>query len=179
MYKDSYGFIESASGRFLRVRLNDEPFDGQESHESAWFTMDADDAIWETNDAGVVLDLLNPWGPLPFLSADGLGRLPSKQARRRQPVCRSAAVRSRVLPEDDAGGRRGRRRNPAFHGSLRGVLQRPARPRIRRPPADLALAVTAWLTRRIRSFLTGLGKCLLNGGQSFPIIGEATREPDR
>lgn len=81
MYKDSYGFIESASGRFLRVRLNDEPFDGQEMHESAWFTMDADDAIWETDDAAVVLDLLNPWGPLPFLSADGLGGyLPSRHA---------------------------------------------------------------------------------------------------
>jgi hypothetical protein len=95
MFKDSYGFID-ASGRFLRVCLNDEPFDGQESHESAWFTMDADDPVWETDDVAVVLDLLNPWGPLPFLSADGLGGyLPSCHAggsryvdlRQMVPVC--------------------------------------------------------------------------------------------
>jgi hypothetical protein len=95
MHKDSYGFV-NAAGRFLRLCLNDEPFDGQESHESAWFTMDVYSPIWETDDAAVILDLLNPWGSLPFLSEDARGGcLPSRHAggslsidlREMTPVC--------------------------------------------------------------------------------------------
>jgi hypothetical protein len=109
MFKDSYGFMDTA-GRFLRVCLNDEPFDGQESHDSAWFTMDAGDSIWETEDCAVVLDLLNPWGPLPFLSDDARGGyLPSRHAggsryvdpREMIPVCFRRTMRTVVDGGDE------------------------------------------------------------------------------
>lgn len=66
----AYGFMNLQTGRFLRVSRNDEPFDGQEDHADAWFSKDVHDPIWETDDPAVILDILNPWGPLPFLSED-------------------------------------------------------------------------------------------------------------
>lgn len=66
----TYGFMNLQTGRFLRICRNDEPFDGQEDHADAWFSKDAHDPIWETDDPAVILDILNPWDGRPFLSAD-------------------------------------------------------------------------------------------------------------
>jgi hypothetical protein len=69
--KTTFGFMNLQTGSFLRVSKNDEPFHGQESHAWAWFSSDPDDEIWETDDAAVIIDILDPWA-IPFLSADAL-----------------------------------------------------------------------------------------------------------
>jgi hypothetical protein len=69
--RTTFGFMNLQTGKFLRVAINDEPFDGQESHASAWFTSDPEDPIWETDEAAVIIDILNPW-QIPYLSQDAL-----------------------------------------------------------------------------------------------------------
>jgi hypothetical protein len=74
--KTTFGFMNLQTGKFLRVSINDEPFDGQESHAWAWFSSDPEDDIWETDDAAVIIDILHPWA-IPYLSEDALsGGLP-------------------------------------------------------------------------------------------------------
>lgn len=74
--RTTYGFMNLQTGNFMRVSRNDEPFDGQENHAWAWFSSDPEDDIWETDDAAVIIDILQPW-VIPFLSDDALsGSLP-------------------------------------------------------------------------------------------------------